>query len=132
MPEEVSVVVASEQVDVLAPPAEIRVSVGVGANGQRGSLFYAGTAAPEAFFASLSIRPNLMDLYFHTSSQIMYQYVSSPSGNLWSALFDFSSLIDSSVSGAVAAALNQMFSITSPTDGQSLKYNISLGKWTNQ
>lgn len=96
MPEELSIVVNSEQVDVLAPPAEIRVNAGVGATGQRGSLFYSGTPAPAAFFTTLGISPNVLDLYLQTNTQQMYQFVSSPAGNVWSVLFDMSALLISS------------------------------------
>ena len=91
MAEEVIAVVNTETIDVLAPPAEIRVSVGVGAAGTRGSLFYSGTTSPATFFASLGITPNVYDLYFNTSTMIMYQYLSSVSGTAWSALFNMTS-----------------------------------------
>lgn len=131
MSEEVSVVVASEQVDVLAPPAEIRVSVGVGANGQRGSRFYAGTQTPAAFFTALGESPSVFDLYLNTTSQQMFQFVSSPTGNVWSVLFDLSALISETISATVAAQLASMFSIVSPTDGQVMTYSSSEGKWVN-
>lgn len=99
MPEEVSVVVASEQVDVLAPPAEIRVSVGVGAQGQRGSRFYAGNQTPETFFAALGITPNALDLYMNVNTRQMLQFVSSPSGNAWTVLFSIADLITNTGAG---------------------------------
>jgi hypothetical protein len=92
MPEEVSVVVHSELVDVLAQPAEIRLSVGVGAPGQRGSLFFAGSLTPAGFFASMGQTPNIYDLYLSVSTKQMFQYVSTPSGNIWSMLFDLTPL----------------------------------------
>ena len=131
MPEEVSVVVASEQVDVLAPPAEIRVSVGVGSQGQRGSRFYAGTQTPVAFFAAIGETPNVFDLYLNTTSQQMFQFVSTPTGNVWSMLFDLSSLISDTIASSVLSAIGAMFNITSPVNGQTLQYSSSEGKWVN-
>ena len=101
MPEEVNVVVASEQVDVLAPPAEIRVSVGVGAPGTRGSTIHAGTQSPEVFFAAMGETPKVLDLYLSVTARRMYQFVSTPSGNVWSVLFDVEDLFSAGGYGTV-------------------------------
>ena len=132
MADELSVVVNSEQVDVLAPPAEVRVNGGVGATGQRGSLFYAGAPAPAAFFVALGISPNLLDLYLQTNTQQMFQFVSTPAGNVWSVLFSMADIMASAIETAVEAQLNNMFEIVSPTNGQKLVYSDSEGKWVNQ
>lgn len=132
MPEELSVVVSSEQVDVFAPPAEVRVNAGVGATGQRGSLFYAGSPAPAAFFTALGISPNLFDLYLQTNTQQMFQYVSTPAGNVWSVLFSMNELFVSAVQAAVETQLDNMFDIDNPQNGDTLVYSSSEGKWVNQ
>lgn len=119
MPEEVVVVVASEQIDVLAPPAEMRISVGVGAAGQRGSRFYAGTQSAEAFYLVISETPSVFDLYLNTTTQQMWQFVSTPTGNVWSMLFDLSTLLSAAAVPAVEAAIDTTLSkwlILGPTD----------------
>lgn len=135
MPEEVTVVVASEQVDVLAPPAEIRLSVGVGAAGKRGSRFYAGNQSPELFFAAMGETPNVYDLYLNTTSHQMVQLVATPTGTQWSVLFDLTTLIAADVAAAVASAvataMSNMFAITDPVNNQTLKYSSATGKWIN-
>lgn len=110
MPEEVTVVVASEQIDVLAPPAEMRISVGVGAQGQRGSRFYAGTQSAAAFYTAIGETPNILDLYLNTTTQQMWQFVSTPTGNVWSMLFDMSDLLTAAAVPAVEAAIDSTLS----------------------
>jgi len=105
MPEEVTVVVASEQIDVLAPPAEMRISVGVGAPGKRGSRFYAGTASPAAFYAAIGESPYVYDLYINTASNQVSQYVSTPSGNIWSLLFDLKTIYEKAVFDAASSTI---------------------------
>lgn len=96
MPEEVTMVVGSEMIDVLAPPAEIRVSVGVGSRGQRGSRIWAGSPNPAVFFTSLGETPMVGDMYISVPQQRAYQFVSSPSGNVWVTLFDMADLVPGS------------------------------------
>lgn len=130
MPEEVSVVVASEQVDVLAPPAEIRVSVGVGNQGQRGSRIYSGNQTPEQFFAALGESPMVGDMYVQVSAQRAFQYVSSPVGAAWSVLFDMVQLAESVVSPTTGLSWSGSTDISSMVTGPTLLVATLAGNTT--
>lgn len=106
MPEAVTLVVSSERVDVLAPPAELMLSVGVGASGLRGSKTWAGRPTPMEFFAALGEQPSAGDIYISTSTQKAHQLVATPAGTTWSLLFDIPFLLESAAVPAVESAID--------------------------
>ena len=95
MAEELTLVVNSEQVDVLAPPAEIRLTVGVGSPGTRGSKIWSGTLDPIALFAALGEQPVVGDMYISISTQKAHQLVATPAGPTWNLLFDIQGMFGS-------------------------------------
>lgn len=94
MPEELTLVVNSEQVDVLAPPTEIRLTVGVGSPGTRGSKIWAGSPDPISFFTALGEQPFVGDMYISITTQKAHQLVATPAGPTWNLLFDLASLTE--------------------------------------
>jgi len=115
MPDEVTVVVNSEQVDVLAPPAEIHLTVGVGASGTRGSKTLAGNTTPELFFAALGEIPLIGDMYLNISTQTMYQLVSTPTGSVWSLLFDIRALFSTAIAAVASSGGGSAIFTPDPT-----------------
>ena len=87
MPE---VVLNTDSITVLAPPAVIELLVDIGPQGTRGSQFFVGVGNPNT--VNIGQIPNLNDLYINTSPGAdygyMYQYVSEPGGNVWVEVLD--------------------------------------------
>lgn len=87
MPE---VVLNTDNITVLAPPAVIEVLVDIGPRGIRGSQFFVGVGNPNS--VNIGQTPNLNDLYINTSPGgelgYLYQYQSQPGGNLWVQVLD--------------------------------------------
>lgn len=90
--DEVTIVLNSEQLDVWAPPAQIQVVVGVGAQGARGSKILAGNPIPSVFFSSYGETPLINDVYISVENQQAWQYVSTPTGPEWVLLFNIAEL----------------------------------------
>jgi hypothetical protein len=87
MPE---VVLNTDSITVLAPPAVIELLVDIGPQGTRGSQFFVGVGNPNSI--NIGQTPNLNDLYINTSPGgelgYLYQYQSQPGGNLWVEVLD--------------------------------------------
>jgi hypothetical protein len=82
------VLVDSEDIVVLGPPASINVSLGIGEKGTRGSKFFVGSGDPNTLGIIPSIEElNLGDVFINTSTTSefawLYLYVFTPSGNIW-------------------------------------------------
>lgn len=90
--EEVVVLLASEEIEILAPPAEIQLVVGTGATGQRGSKLWAGNGTPATYFVAINETALIGDMYLSIDLQRMYQLNETPTGAEWIALFDINEL----------------------------------------
>lgn len=86
MPNIFDVVVNTDDIVVIGPPAVIELSVDIGEEGPRGSSIWVGAGDPNVYsFGGSDIQIN--DLYINVaiSSQYgwLYVYTDSPSGNVW-------------------------------------------------
>jgi hypothetical protein len=87
MPE---VVLNTDSITVLAPPAVIELLVDIGPQGTRGSQFFVGVGNPNSI--NIGQTPNLNDLYINTSPGgelgYLFQYQSQPGGDVWVEVLD--------------------------------------------
>jgi hypothetical protein len=87
MPE---VVLNTDSITVLAPPAVIELLVDIGPQGIRGSQFFVGVGNPNSI--NIGQEPNLNDLYINTSPGgelgYLFQYQSQPGGDVWVEVLD--------------------------------------------
>jgi hypothetical protein len=81
----VEVLVNTDDITVLGPPAEVKVQLDVGATGNRGSQVFVGTGNPNAI--TIGQTPILNDLYINNAPgdeySYLYQYISSLGTNTW-------------------------------------------------
>lgn len=81
----VEVLVNTDDITVLGPPAQVNVQLDVGATGDRGSQVFVGTGNPNAIEIGQS--PVLNDLYINNAPtdeySYLYQYVSSLGEQTW-------------------------------------------------
>jgi hypothetical protein len=83
-----NVLIDSEDIVVLGPPASIDVSLGIGEQGVRGSKFFIGSGDPNIPGVIPSIEELILgDVFINTSTTSefawLYLYVFTPSGNIW-------------------------------------------------
>jgi hypothetical protein len=81
----VEVLVNTDDITVLGPPAEVKVQLDIGATGNRGSQVFVGTGNPNAI--TIGQTPILNDLYINNAPgdeySYLYQYISSLGTNTW-------------------------------------------------
>lgn len=82
------VLVQTDDLVVLGPPASIDVSLDIGPQGQRGSLFFVGSGNPNVSGVLPSGQTFLVgDAFINASTASnygwLYFYVSTPTGNTW-------------------------------------------------
>jgi hypothetical protein len=81
----VEVLVNTDDITVLGPPAEVKVQLDIGATGNRGSQVFVGTGNPNA--TTIGQTPILNDLYINNAPgdeySYLYQYISSLGTNTW-------------------------------------------------
>lgn len=81
----VEVLVNTDDITVLGPPAEVKVQLDIGATGVRGSQVFVGTGHPNE--VSIGQTPRLNDLYINNAPgdeySYLYQYISSLGTNTW-------------------------------------------------
>jgi hypothetical protein len=81
----VEVLVNTDDITVLGPPAQVSVQLDIGATGNRGSQVFVGTGNPNEI--EVGQDPILNDLYINNAPgdeySYMYQYVSGLSGPTW-------------------------------------------------
>lgn len=81
----VEVLVNTDDITVLGPPAEVKVQLDIGATGVRGSQVFVGTGHPNE--VSIGQTPILNDLYINNAPgdeySYLYQYISSLGTNTW-------------------------------------------------
>ena len=87
--EEIGILLATEEIELWAPPAEIQLVVGIGAQGPRGSKIWSGLGSPSAFFAATSETALIGDMYIDSEAKGMYELIESPTGAVWSFMFFF-------------------------------------------
>jgi hypothetical protein len=103
----VDVLLNTEDVVVLGPPEAVDVLVDIGPQGTRGSRILVGSGEPNALTTNGTIFGQqliLNDIYINTSSGsnygYMFQYISSPGGNVWVEVLRISPAIYSSIQNA--------------------------------
>lgn len=81
----VEVLVNTDDITVLGPPAEVKVQLDIGATGNRGSQVFVGTGNPNEI--TIGQTPILNDLYINNAPgdeySYLYQYISSLGTNTW-------------------------------------------------
>jgi hypothetical protein len=81
----VEVLVNTDDITVLGPPAQVNVQLDIGATGNRGSQVFVGTGNPNE--VEIGQDPILNDLYINNAPgdeySYMYQYISGLSGLTW-------------------------------------------------
>jgi len=81
----VEVLVNTEDITVLGPPAEVKVQLDIGATGVRGSQVFVGTGNPNSI--DIGQTPILNDLYINNAPgdeySYLYQYISSLGPQTW-------------------------------------------------
>jgi len=81
----VEVLVNTDDITVLGPPAEVKVQLDIGATGVRGSQVFVGTGHPNE--VDIGQTPILNDLYINNAPgdeySYLYQYISSPGTETW-------------------------------------------------
>lgn len=87
----INVVIANDDLTVLGPPASIDLQVDVGPQGSRGSYVYSGFNDPNVVSSPfVNKAPAIGDLFFRTSNNYIYQYVSIPGGEQWEVISSIS------------------------------------------
>lgn len=81
----VEVLVNTDDITVLGPPAQVNVQLDIGATGNRGSQIFVGTGNPNEI--EIGQDPILNDLYINNAPgdeySYMYQYISGLGGLAW-------------------------------------------------
>lgn len=86
----VETTISSANLNILGGPSTVQVSVDYGQRGERGSLILYGQGKP--YSVTLQESPTIYDMYVNLlpsddEYQWIYQYVNTPSGPSWTALF---------------------------------------------
>jgi hypothetical protein len=104
----VDVLLNTDDVVVIGPPASIDLLVDIGPQGIRGSKFIVGSGDPNALTANnvlLGTTLILNDMYINTAPGenygYMYQYISQPGGNTWIQVLKINPAIYSSTDTVV-------------------------------
>jgi hypothetical protein len=104
----VDVLLNTDDVVVIGPPASIDLLVDIGPQGVRGSKFIVGSGEPNALTANnvlLGTTLILNDMYINTAPGAdygyMYQYISQPGGNTWIQVLKINPAIYSSTDTVV-------------------------------
>lgn len=114
----INVVVANDDLTVLGPPASIDLQVDVGPKGDRGSYVYSGFNDPNTVSSPfVNNPPEIGDLFFRTSNNSIYQYVTIPGGEQWQIISVIEPIAYSTVenltfsagSGSVSILLNDFY-----------------------
>ncbi len=117
----INVVLETDDLTVLGPPASIDLQVDIGPAGERGSYIYSGSVDPNVSSTPfLNLPPKIGDLYFRTSTNSVYQYLTIPGGEEWVELLTFN-LILTQAEDAYDSALDLSMSAISILD-QSIFY----------
>lgn len=101
----INVVLSTDELTVLGPPASIDLQVDVGPRGERGSYIYSGSVDPNTSSTPfVNQEPKIGDLYFRTSNNSIYQYTTVPGGTQWIELLSFTTIVDNATNLYNAAA----------------------------
>ena len=115
----INVVLETDDLTVLGPPASIDLQVDIGAKGDEGSYIYSGTGDPNVVTGPfVSRQERLGDIFFRVDNNTFYQYASLPGGSQWQIISNVRPLIYntleninfSSGSGSTSLLLNNFFS----------------------
>jgi hypothetical protein len=86
----INVVLNTDEITVLGPPASIDLQVDIGPEGKRGSYIYSGFLDPNTTSTPfINNPPQLRDLYYRTENNTIYQYIAVPGGNQWQVIAEF-------------------------------------------
>jgi hypothetical protein len=115
----INVVLETDDLTVLGPPASIDLQVDIGPKGEQGSFIYSASGDPNSVVGPFISRPaRIGDLYFRIDNNAFYQFVSVPGGTQWQIISNIRPLIYntleninfSSGSGSTSLLLNNFFS----------------------
>jgi hypothetical protein len=92
----ITTVVTTDSIEVLGPPVSVDVQVDLGAQGDRGSIFYSGFGDPNVvtdFYTPGVNSPNVGDLYIRrdlgANYGVVYKYNVVPNGTVWESILRF-------------------------------------------
>jgi hypothetical protein len=90
----VNVVFSGDNVTVLGGPSKLDVDLNIGANGERGSIFFVGNSNPNTLniLTDFVLPPILFDIFINVNPSSedylqAYQYVARDNGNVWTPVF---------------------------------------------
>jgi hypothetical protein len=115
----INVVLETDDLTVLGPPASIDLQVDIGAKGDEGSYIYSGTGDPNVVTGPfVSRQERLGDIFFRVDNNTFYQYTSLPGGSQWQIISNVRPLIYNTLeninflsgSGSTSLLLNSFFS----------------------
>lgn len=115
----INVVLDTNELTVLGPPASIDLQVDIGPKGDEGSFIYSGTGDPNVVTGPfVSREERLGDIFFRVDNNTFYQYSSFPGGSQWQIISSVRPLIYNLIkninfisgSGSTSILLNSFFS----------------------
>ena len=115
----INVVLDTNELTVLGPPASIDLQVDIGAKGDEGSFIYSGSGDPNVVTGPfISREKRLGDIFFRVENNTFYQYISLPGGSQWEIISSVRPLIYNIIkninfisgSGSTSILLNSFFS----------------------
>ena len=115
----INVVLQTDDLTVLGPPASIDLQVDIGAKGDEGSFIYSGTGDPNIVTGPfVSREKRLGDIFFRVDNNTFYQYISLPGGSQWQVISNVRPLIYNLIkninfsagSGSTSILLDSFFS----------------------
>jgi len=90
----INVVLDTDELTVLGPPALIDLQVDVGPKGDQGSFIYSASGDPNFVTGPfLNRQPRLSDLFFRVDNNTFYQFISIPGGTQWQIVSNVRPLI---------------------------------------
>jgi hypothetical protein len=126
------IVLSTVDLDVFGGPTSLDVSVDFGAQGVRGSRFWAGANGPTVDLVGQDVE--LYDVYLNTNTGVFSQYILQVGSPTWTPLLDIDvpqySLISATTftagSGSVTIPISSLTSDTGTTASDYvIRYNIS-------
>ena len=90
----VNVVFSGDNVTVLGGPEQLDVDLNIGANGERGSIFFVGNSNPNTLniLTDFVVSPIVFDIFINVNPASenylqAYQYIARDDGNVWIPVF---------------------------------------------
>lgn len=123
----INTVVSNDDLVIYGPPSSIELQLGIGATGQRGSIFFSGTGDPNSI--TFTETPQLNDLFIRNdiggNYGTVYKYVSAPGGDEWQSVLDFQPINYNSVVNTTFTSGSAMITVLLDSFYQNAPSNLS-------